>query len=74
MTELKTLKDFDPEPCCYGINQRELKAEAIREVKEILNSKGDKTTLFGRTHFAEGWLAIVDYIIQKNNLTEADIK
>jgi hypothetical protein len=34
MTKLKTLKDFDPEPCCHGINQRELKQEAIKWAKE----------------------------------------
>jgi hypothetical protein len=33
--ELKTLKDFDPEPCCYGIMERDLKREAVKWIKEL---------------------------------------
>ena len=28
--DLKTLKDFDVEPCCHGITQFDLKQEAIK--------------------------------------------
>ena len=35
--ELKTLKDLEPEPCCHGINQKELKQAAIEYYTEIVN-------------------------------------
>jgi hypothetical protein len=31
--ELKTLNDMNPEACCYGINKKELKEEAVKWYK-----------------------------------------
>lgn len=31
---MKTLKDMDREPCCYGINEKELKQAVLDSLRE----------------------------------------
>ena len=60
--KLKTLNEFDPEPCCHAINHRELREEAIKWVKErmITSLIGDYTAK--------------KYFMEFFNITEEDLK
>ena len=52
--DLKTLKDFDPEPCCHGINQRELRIEAVKWYKQL----GTEPIEMSAQEFIEGFFNI----------------
>lgn len=73
---LKTLKDF---PAGYGIpeclvDKIDLKAEAIRKVKAI-DGCVLGIQIMGRFHLrGPQLLAVRDYIVWQNNLTEADLE
>lgn len=75
ITELKTLDNMDPEACCHGINKRELKQEAIKDIKHLQSSES-------HTDFAADCEAmgngtkynVIEYIIWKFNLTVEDLK
>ena len=52
--DLKTLKDFDPEACCHGINQRELRIEAVKWYKQL----GTEPIEMSAQEFIEGFFNI----------------
>jgi len=78
--ELKTLKDLENERYYRGspdtrIYSWRLKDESIKFIKEILKHKNKNIfTIQGRTHFVNEWLAILDYVIWYNDITEEDLK
>ena len=77
MSELKTLKDMKKYVFSKGevVGVEYLRAEAVKWVKEILKHKDEsKFTIKGRTHFANEWFAVADFIVWNNNLTEEDLR
>jgi len=70
-TELKTLKDLNH--TFDAIDVKEIREKDINWVKEILKHKEEEFTIMGRTHFINEWLAILDFIIFTNNLTDEDL-
>jgi len=69
MSKLKTLKDFDPEPCCHGINKRELKKEAIIWVQVM--EEEDKEKIEGLPEWGDLTIAWVKEFF---NLTKEDFE
>ena len=76
MTKLKTLKDMTEK---YVDNSKilvkELKAEAVKDIKIIKEAMKNKEDLdFLHKPTGEEFMAIKSYIIFKNDLTEEDLK
>lgn len=81
MTELKTLKDmrdigikkYNRVPYDFWISENKLKAEAVKcakyflKQKELANFRGDK---FSEVY----WTGRFDEAMERNNLTEEDLK
>ena len=85
MTELKTLKDLakenDDELSFGGYTLDILKAEAVKDIKAIINMKKtfhdlmyEKLTGNKLEYSEEGKQAIINYIKWKFNLTEEDLE
>jgi hypothetical protein len=77
MIGLKTLKDLDPEPCCYGINKRELQNEAIKWLKDfrenefshlIVNKYQDRYLSLRELEIVHQWIKFFF------NITDEEIK
>ena len=67
MSNLKTLKDIDPEACCHGIRTRELKIEAVKHMNVLkvksINQDSDLANM-------GAWLWIKHFF----NITNEDLK
>ncbi len=72
MSDLKTLKDIDPEACCHGIRAPDLKREAIKHINSWKESLKDP---FTNDPEWESWMqSRIDVFKEFFNIIEEDLE